>query len=119
MVLEYQLVRLPQIDKLLPDFIAHQQLILSDESILKHQLIVINKRIETAIVDQFLELPFLIIWQLIIFMQLILLLEKRGRFVREVAVVCKDVEDIDVADVERIFLEVLAVVDFLLYLLAV
>lgn len=52
-------------------------------------------------------------------MQLILLLKKRGRLVREVAVVCKDVEDIDVADVERIFLEVLAVVDFLLYLLAV
>lgn len=74
MVLEYQLVRLPQIYKLLPDLIAHNELVLSYESILKHQLIVINKRIETPIVDQFLELPFLVIWQLIIFMQLILLL---------------------------------------------
>lgn len=77
-VLKYVLMRFPQIYELFPHLVTHHQLILAYESTLKHQLIVIDQRIETAIVDQFLELSLLFFRQLVVLVEFVLLLEQWG-----------------------------------------
>lgn len=113
-IVEDFLVGSPKIDKFIPDFVAHCQLVFSDQRILKDKLFVIDDGIESAIVDQFLELPLLLVRQLVIFVELVLLLQEWWWFVGKIAVVCENIEDKDVADVERVFLKVIAVIDFLL-----
>ena len=94
-------------------------MILIDETILKHKFIIVNKSIETAIVDQLLKLFLLLLWNKIVFIEFVLLLENWDWFVWKIGIVGQNVEGVDVAEIESIVLDVTGSVHIFLYFLAI